>query len=316
MRPNRNRVPPHCAGADLRGANLRGSDLRGVDLNGADLTAADLRGTILTGADLRGATLRRATLAGAVLISVDLTGSDLTEADLTGAVLTGADLTDSVLILVQGCDATGRMPGCASRTAVRTPDTATAQLGSSDQSVPLPSKDDTIALADAALNRLRRSSGMGDEAGGEATRGWKCKPVSGYLPDGEYPDRMAREGTSVDVLVHMTVNARGVVTEAWIEEDDESVFPSIDIAALAVARECRFDAERGAPATTYRVPITFDPRRGSTRDPCLPDVRRAVRRLTSPVLQTQADVRGIAVPAGRLRDSLPDSPRHDGAGHE
>ena len=120
--------PPHCAGADLRGANLRGSDLRGVDLNGADLTAADLRGAILTGADLRRATLRRATLAGAVLISVDLTGSDLTEADLTGAVLTGADLTDSVLVLVQGCDATGRMPGCASAAAVPTPDTGGARL--------------------------------------------------------------------------------------------------------------------------------------------------------------------------------------------
>ena len=104
--------PPHCAGADLRGANLRGSDLRGADLNGADLTAANLRGAILTGANLRHATLHRATLASAVLIAVDLTGSDLTEADLTGAVLTRADLTGSVLIDVRGCDVTGRLPGC------------------------------------------------------------------------------------------------------------------------------------------------------------------------------------------------------------
>ena len=44
-------------------------------------------------------------------------------------------------------------------------------------------------------------------------------------------------------------------------EEDESVFPSIDIAALAVARDCRFDAKRGAPDATHRLPITFDPRR-------------------------------------------------------
>ena len=50
-------------------------------------------------------------------------------------------------------------------------------------------------------------------------------------------------------------HARGLVTDAWIEEDDESVFPSIDIAALAVARDCRFDAKLGAADTTYRVPI-------------------------------------------------------------
>ena len=114
--------PPLCAGSDLRGATLRGSDLRGADLrgsdlreadlNGAELTAADLRGAILTGADLSNARLYRATLAGAVLIAVDLTGSDLTEADMTGAVLTHAELTGSVLIEVQGCDLTGRLPGC------------------------------------------------------------------------------------------------------------------------------------------------------------------------------------------------------------
>ena len=54
---------------------------------------------------------------GADLRGADLRGSDLTEADLTGAVLTRADLTradltGSVLIDVQGCDATGRLPGC------------------------------------------------------------------------------------------------------------------------------------------------------------------------------------------------------------
>ena len=120
---------------------------------------------------------------------------------------------------------------------------------------------DTIGLADAALNRPIVSSGPGDEAGGETQRAWKCPEVVGYLKDGKYPERMAREGASIAVMVHMTVNARGLVTDARIEEDDESVFPSIDIAALAVARDCRFDAERGAADTTYRVPIAFDPRR-------------------------------------------------------
>ena len=99
------------------------------------------------------------------------------------------------------------------------------------------------------------------EAGGEKQRAWKCPEVVGYLKDGRYPERMAREGAAVAVMVHMTVNARGLVTDAWIQEDDESVFPSLDIAALAVARDCRFDAKLGAPDTTYRVPITFDPRR-------------------------------------------------------
>ena len=99
------------------------------------------------------------------------------------------------------------------------------------------------------------------EPRGETPRAWKCPEVVGYLKEGKYPERMAREGAAVAVMVHMTVNARGLVTDAWIEEDDESVFPSIDIAALAVARDCRFDAKLRAPDTTYRVPITFDPRR-------------------------------------------------------
>ena len=72
---------------------------------------------------------------------------------------------------------------------------------------------------------------------------------------------MAREGTAVVVNVTVTVNAGGLVTDARIEEDDESVFPSIDIAAAAVARDCRFDAKRDAPDEIFVVPITFDPRR-------------------------------------------------------
>ena len=125
--------------------------------------------------------------------------------------------------------------------------------------MPLPTEDDTIGLADAALNRTF-SSGPGDEAGGEQTRGWNA-PVIGYLKDGKYPERMAQEGAAVVVDVTVTVNARGLVTDVWIEEDDESVFPSIDIAAAAVARDCRFDAKRDAPDETIVMPITFDPRR-------------------------------------------------------
>ena len=145
--------------------------------------------------------------------------------------------------------------------AVPIPDVDTGPVWTADLSVPGPTEDDTIGLADAALNLPIVSTGSGDEAGGETQRGWKCKEVVGYLKDGKYPERMAREGVAVVVIVHMTVNARGVVTEAWIEEDDESVFPSIDIAARAVARDCLFDAKLGAPDTTYRVPITFAPQR-------------------------------------------------------
>ena len=127
--------------------------------------------------------------------------------------------------------------------------------------MPLPTEDDTIGLADAALNRTF-SSGPGEEAGGEQTRGSpKCPPVIGYLKDGKYPERMAQEGAAVVVDVTVTVNALGLVTDVWIEEDDESVFPSIDIAAAAVARECRFDAKRDAADETIVMPITFDPRR-------------------------------------------------------
>ena len=126
--------------------------------------------------------------------------------------------------------------------------------------MPLPTEDDTIGLADAALNRTF-SSGPGDEAGGEQTRGWICDPVIGYLQDGKYPERMARAGTPVVVNVTVTVNARGLVTDARIEEDAESGFPSIDITAKAVARDCRFDAKRDAADETYVMPITFDPRR-------------------------------------------------------
>ena len=94
-------------GADLRGVMmistlLRGADLSGADLNGANLNNANLAGAILRGADLTKVNLRDATMAG-----VDLTGATLTQADLRRADMTGVDLT-----AVQGCDVSGRVPGC------------------------------------------------------------------------------------------------------------------------------------------------------------------------------------------------------------
>ncbi len=130
----------------------------------------------------------------------------------------------------------------------------------SEMSVPLPTEDDTIGLADAALNRSLAPL-PGASAGGDRVRTYRCPEPSGYLQDGNYPERMAREGTAVVVDVTITVNARGAVTAASIEADDESGFPTIDIAALQVARACRFDAKLGAPDVRRLVPITFDPRR-------------------------------------------------------
>lgn len=96
---------------------------------------------------------------------------------------------------------------------------------------------------------------------GDQSRRWKCPEPIGYLKDRKYPGRMVRAGTTVVVHVTVTINARGLIIDAQIMEEDESVFPSIDIAALAVARDCRFDAKLGARDVTHRVPITFDPRR-------------------------------------------------------
>ena len=142
--------------------------------------------------------------------------------------------------------------------SVPTPD-ATPRW-TSELAAPLPTEDDTIDLADAALNRSL-SPEPGALAGGDRERTYRCPEPSGYLQDGNYPERMAREGTAVVVNVTITVNARGVVTEASVEADDESGFPTIDIAALQVARACRFDAKLGAPDVRRLVPITFDPRR-------------------------------------------------------
>lgn len=142
--------------------------------------------------------------------------------------------------------------------AAPVPDTAPAWMA--EPSPALPTEDDTIGLADAAINRSIIPL-PGASAGGETERSYRCPEPSGYLRDGNYPERMAREGTAVVVNVTITVNARGAVTTASITPDDESGFPTIDIAALQVARACRFDAKLGAPDVRRLVPITFDPRR-------------------------------------------------------
>ena len=142
--------------------------------------------------------------------------------------------------------------------AAPAPDTTPAWM--SEPSPALPTEDDTIGLADAALNRSLVPL-PGAAAGGETERTYRCPEPSGYVRDGNYPERMAREGTAVVVDVTITVNARGAVTAASITPEDESGFPTIDIAALQVARACRFEARLGAPDVRRLVPITFDPRR-------------------------------------------------------
>ena len=141
------------------------------------------------------------------------------------------------------------------------PNPDTTPRWTSELAAPLPTEDDTIDLADAALNRSLSPVPGALAAGGDRERTYRCPEPSGYLQDGNYPERMAREGTAVVVNVTITVNARGVVTEASIDGADESGFPTIDIAALQVARACRFDARLGAPDVRRLVPITFDPRR-------------------------------------------------------
>lgn len=110
------------AGADLRNADLDGADLRGADLRNVVMISTALRGADLSGADLTGANLNNADAAGATLRGANLTRANLRAATLVGAVLHGAnvsaadlrmaDLTGVDLSAVQGCDITGRVPGC------------------------------------------------------------------------------------------------------------------------------------------------------------------------------------------------------------
>ena len=77
-----------CAGADLRGRDLRDRDLRGIDLSGANLTGVDLRR-----ANLGGANLSKASLVGADLRLTNLTKADLRHADARKANFGGSTLT-------------------------------------------------------------------------------------------------------------------------------------------------------------------------------------------------------------------------------
>ena len=89
--------------SDLTAATLTRADMRKVDLSGkgeglppvlirAVLIGADLSDANLNGADLRGADLSYTTMARTYLGS---------------AILNGATMVD-----VQGCDDSGRLPGC------------------------------------------------------------------------------------------------------------------------------------------------------------------------------------------------------------
>ena len=69
-----------------------------ADLRHADLTGVTMQGAMLAGSDLRGAVLADADLSGANLWKVNLEDAGLIRADLEG---------------VQGCDLTGRLPGCS-----------------------------------------------------------------------------------------------------------------------------------------------------------------------------------------------------------
>ena len=218
----------HLSDATLVGTVLSRSDLSGADLKGADLRGADLTGADLSDAYLHGADFSNASLSYAALHSAYLTGADLRDAKMDYADLSNADLRGAV------------------------------QVGTDFEEAIL---EGTIGLvANAAPNHSIATEPSVPE-GGDQSRGWKCPEPIGYLKDGRYPERMAREGTAVVVQVTVTVDARGLIIDAQIMEEDESVFRSIDIAALAVARDCRFDAKRGAPDATHRLPITFDPRR-------------------------------------------------------
>ena len=90
-------VPPRHQPA-LGDSLLRLASLPAADLTDANLTAAYLLWANLTDADLTGADLGAAIVGGA-----DLTGAILTDANLAGVGL---------LRHVEGCDATGRLPGC------------------------------------------------------------------------------------------------------------------------------------------------------------------------------------------------------------
>ena len=108
---------PNCTGANLIGADLRGGDLHEANLTRANLTRANLsRANLidvnLTDAVLSAATLSYANLTNANLSYANLVNANLSYANLTGTNLTGAVLDAAIMTGVEGCDVTGRLPGC------------------------------------------------------------------------------------------------------------------------------------------------------------------------------------------------------------
>ena len=119
--------------ADLSDATLTGVTLVGADLTGASLVCANLIDTDLTAATLIRADMRKIDLSGKevgrppTLIRAILIGADLSDANLNGADLRGADLSyttmtrtylgsailnGATMVDIQGCDDSGRLPGC------------------------------------------------------------------------------------------------------------------------------------------------------------------------------------------------------------
>ena len=128
---NLNRVD--LVNADLSDATLIGVSLVGADLTGASLVCANLIDSDLTAATLTRADMRKVDLSGRedgrppVLVRAVLIGADLSDANLNGADLRGADLSyttmartylgsailnGATMVDVQGCDDSGRLPGC------------------------------------------------------------------------------------------------------------------------------------------------------------------------------------------------------------
>ena len=64
------------------------------------------------GVDLANATLTDMNLNGVNLVNANLDDAELVGVSLVGADLTGASLICATLIDVEGCDDSGRLPGC------------------------------------------------------------------------------------------------------------------------------------------------------------------------------------------------------------
>lgn len=83
----------HCAGCDLRDADLHGVDLEQAEMEGANLMGANLEGANLTDAVMEDASLENANLKKAVLF-----GASLDHATIDGVDFSWANLEDATWI--------------------------------------------------------------------------------------------------------------------------------------------------------------------------------------------------------------------------